>query len=657
MSAEELIWNSLGPLEQQTALARFVVEGLPQIEELAAEAEATLAANTGDPSFDAYVSGGPGRVREQARALYECLRRRGLRYRVEPWGSLHGRQVVRCADTVLAGGHGCCIDLVLLLAGALRHVGLNPLIAVVGDAAGPSHAVLGYWLRECVVTGPAGLPQPVLTWDDLADHFAQINLVECTDLAGAPSRDFDQAERDARTHLPAGPAGRARLWYAVDVLACRRLGIRPLERPRPGPGGRPEPGPPGRAVVEALLRQAPLLERWRLFHFHRDICISDVYVQEQLRADASRSVLSGAVGMAPPPVHEQEVLNWVCGDVPAAERVCVIAGQAGAGKSTLLRSWAVQLLQRHRRPAAGRPPPLPVYLSLRYLPAGGRSAGAPTAEEWANCLARTVPALQGEAAEYPFRRARPGAGGGAEGEAPEWVFLCDGLDEMAPEARPRLWEWLRGLPASARAVLSSRPGVVEALPPLPLSRRYDVCNFNDDQVGQFIAQWFRDEAALGEQFRAEVQARAKLRRLAAIPLLLTCLSMDVEVRRSAAFPDGLLESDLLARAVEILLDRWDAAREGRPVEGRRLRLGAEVFRRLVLRHGFGAVIPHADLTACVAGCAARLGLGGAFAEDFLGRVTSSGTLLSGSPDDGYAFAHAVFFDYFFARAIEEGLPS
>jgi len=52
---------------------------------------------------------------------------RRLTYRVERWDSQPRRQVVRLADDVLArSGHGCCIDLVLLLAGALKHVQIFP---------------------------------------------------------------------------------------------------------------------------------------------------------------------------------------------------------------------------------------------------------------------------------------------------------------------------------------------------------------------------------------------------------------------------------------------------------------------------------------------------------------------------------------------------
>jgi hypothetical protein len=226
MNSDELTWNSQAPLEQQTGLARFVLEGLPQIENLVASAEGILQENTGDPSFDAYVSGDCRRVREQVRAIYEWIRKLGLTYRVEPWDSHHARQVIRYADAVLAKGYGCCLDLTLLLASALRHVGIYPLITVVGDTCGPTHAILGYWTEERVVRGSGDLPQPVLTWNILQKHLSQINFVECTDVAGGPSYAYDRAEQDALTHLPPNP-GR-KVWYAVDGRAGRKLGHSPL---------------------------------------------------------------------------------------------------------------------------------------------------------------------------------------------------------------------------------------------------------------------------------------------------------------------------------------------------------------------------------------------------------------------------------------------
>jgi hypothetical protein len=65
MNRDGFVWNNLAPLEGQTILARYVMEGLPEIETLVEGAQTLLEKNTGDPSFDAYVSGNPRRVKEQ----------------------------------------------------------------------------------------------------------------------------------------------------------------------------------------------------------------------------------------------------------------------------------------------------------------------------------------------------------------------------------------------------------------------------------------------------------------------------------------------------------------------------------------------------------------------------------------------------------------
>lgn len=419
--------------------------------------------------------------------------------------------------------------------------------------------------------------------------------------------------------------------------------------------------PPARTELEVYLRQKEYLERWRLFRFHRDISISDIYVQTELEQGTSQSPLSRRTfGIKGPPIHEQEILAWISGDVASKNRTCIIVGAAGAGKSTLLRSWSIQLIERLREDSAATPTPIPVYVALRYLPRDGHDKDVIGVEEWGRCLSRTSPVLQGSIAERSFLAAEtlaaelsPTAGG--PNRLPEWIFLLDGLDEMAPENWPRLWRWAQILPPSTRAVISTRPGIVDNLPGLPRSAQYEVCNFNNDQIGRFIEQWFREDSALVSAFKAQLATRSELRRLAAIPLLLTCLSMDVEVRNNAEFPENLLESDLLARAVEIMLERWDAARENRPAANDRISLGMKVFPRMALRHGFGTVFPYEDLASSVNDCARELGLSLSIAEEFIERVTSAGTVVTGTHEYGYAFAHAVFFDYFFSRGIEEGI--
>lgn len=224
MSSQILTWNSLGPVEHYTDLARYVLEGLPEIESLIKKAEKKLQfLDSFDPSFDAYVSQRPTRVDAQVEAIYEQLRSLELTYRIEPWDSRHTQQRIRLAREVLEKGHGCCLDLVLLLAGCLRHVGIYPLIVIVGDAHSPSHALLGYWrLEECSLDSH-GLPIPIVFWSTISSRLADFGFVEATDLAGKPSQSFHQAQLDAASHLPQN--GVSMVWGIVDIEACRRLSI------------------------------------------------------------------------------------------------------------------------------------------------------------------------------------------------------------------------------------------------------------------------------------------------------------------------------------------------------------------------------------------------------------------------------------------------
>jgi hypothetical protein len=260
------LWDSAAqPLERHNELARYVLEGVPAIEQLVKEAEALLQADTGDKSFDAYVSGDPDRVDAQVKSIYDRLRTLGLTYRVEPWDSHHTVQRIRLADEVLEKEEGCCVDLVLLLAGCLAHVRLRPLILIVGETA-PGHAVLGYWLEEKQFTHADGSSRSILDANAFLSARNDIHLVEATDLADpAPpdrSLDFQKAQSDAASHLP--PNLNQRVWFVVDVAACRRLSIEPLKYGRSSYsfGGSPPPVPLPPPTFVGRERETEELRAW-----------------------------------------------------------------------------------------------------------------------------------------------------------------------------------------------------------------------------------------------------------------------------------------------------------------------------------------------------------------------------------------------------------
>jgi len=221
-------WHLTYPADQQTVLATYVGENLETFEDIVRRASVRLQYETGDGSFDAYTTGKPERVRAQCRAIYEEMRDLGLTYSVEPAGSVPVVQVVRLADELLRDKRGCCLDLVLLLAGALLRVGIFPLLTVVGNDAGPTHIVLGYWLKERTPR-KGEVSRPVLTQKEWRKHFDDMAFVESTDLAAGQAKPFADAEKDSLTHLPSPGSSGNKVWYVVDVRACRLMGIEPVQ--------------------------------------------------------------------------------------------------------------------------------------------------------------------------------------------------------------------------------------------------------------------------------------------------------------------------------------------------------------------------------------------------------------------------------------------
>ncbi len=403
MSHDEWVWNPYAPPEQQTLLARFVLEGRPEIARIVADAEELLEAATGDPSFDAYVSSDPDRVRAQCRAIYESIRKRRLTYRVEPPKSLTTRQVVRPANEVLDNRHGCCLDLVLLLAAALKHVGIFPVITVVDDEAEPDHALLGYWTSEMCLTDREGLPLPVLTWNSLQKELKNLEFVECTDMTEAPSFDYAKAQQDALTYLPPNPGRGVR--YAVDVEACRRIIPEPVGRHDSDghhPTKREEQQYPDHLrnhILQSEPQWAPQL--------YAPLGADEVYRPDPAIFQLLRPRREGTGTLG-----KETTIADIVDELKRQTHPIVVTGEAGSGKSVVIRQFVLHLLSE-----AGtdrRLDRIPILVDLRYF--GGPTDVVSFARQY---LTKRMPfaSVIGEAIEELLLSGRV-------------VLLFDGLDEM-----------------------------------------------------------------------------------------------------------------------------------------------------------------------------------------------------------------------------------
>ncbi len=86
----------------------------------------------------------------------------------------------------------------------------------------------------------------------------------------------------------------------------------------------------------------------------------------------------------------------------------------------------------------------------------------------------------------------------------------------------------------------------------------EMADFDDDQVNQFVKNWFRCKTDIGEKFLTEFakEENKNLRELASSPLLLTLLCLSFQ--ETLVFPQRRVE--IYEEAIDALLKKWDASR-------------------------------------------------------------------------------------------------
>ncbi|WP_081865953.1 DUF4011 domain-containing protein [Blastococcus sp. URHD0036] len=209
-------------------LAAHVLPNHPAVGHLLDEAAALLAERTGDPSVQGYQAG-PERVDQIVSALADAMAARDIRYSEPPASWADVGQKVRSPGDVLDGRVGTCLDTVVVLAAALEHAGIRPLLWIA-----EGHSFLGYWREERSAESAATTDvAPLVNLVDLG----YVRLVETTLLThrgdGTPARTAEELHSAAYaawlTGGPGrGPEGLDRIVGVTDVYRARRDGIIPL---------------------------------------------------------------------------------------------------------------------------------------------------------------------------------------------------------------------------------------------------------------------------------------------------------------------------------------------------------------------------------------------------------------------------------------------
>ncbi len=278
-----------GARELPEMLAAFVLPNHPALPPWLREAAHRLEEATGSGALDGYQAKDPGRVLAIARALYQALAARELTYANPPASFEAEGQRIRTPDRVFGEGLATCLDLAVLYAAGLEQAGLHPVLLVV-----EGHAMAGVWLHEETFPETAVLDDPARVRKRVrAGHLMVVDPTAAAHSA-RPGWEAAVAAAERRLEEP------GELFVALDVIAARRRGIRPLPSrvtgdgatvllveaapgPGPGPSGPsgsgariPTPGSPGGTVpagttgVPARGPEAPpaeplpaRLERWK----------------------------------------------------------------------------------------------------------------------------------------------------------------------------------------------------------------------------------------------------------------------------------------------------------------------------------------------------------------------------------------------------------
>lgn len=215
----------------------------------------------------------------------------------------------------------------------------------------------------------------------------------------------------------------------------------------------------------------------------------------------------------------------------------IVLGKPGAGKTTFLKYLALLHLEEEKVLSKRR---LPIFISLKELAERGISIEDFAIEQLKQCrLYDTNQFLT------------------SHQETGSVIWLLDGLDEVPEKDSEKIIgnivKYSDEFPKS-QYVITCRIAAYNH----QFHRFVDIeiADFGDDQISQFIFNWFKHEPEIGLQCWTQLDSIPQLKELARSPLLLTLLCVAYDEVYS--FPQN--RSELYREATEALLRKWDTSR-------------------------------------------------------------------------------------------------
>ncbi len=209
-------WNGVGMLPEM--LAAFVTPNHPEISNILQLASEILGKWTGNPSFDAYQSKNPDRVKKQMGAIFEAIANLDIIYCSPPASFENQGQRIRMCDTIFSQKLGTCVDMAILYASCMEAIGLNPLLIILEE-----HAFVGGWLIDDTFVNSVNDDISLLK-KRIAYGINEIVLIESTCMNAGNIQSFDEAIISANNHL----AKEEKFVLFIDVRRARHSGIKPL---------------------------------------------------------------------------------------------------------------------------------------------------------------------------------------------------------------------------------------------------------------------------------------------------------------------------------------------------------------------------------------------------------------------------------------------